>query len=155
MGRIKEDKKPDQNDEAVDGPKIAAQILSRMAPAAQARLQSAIERADPVIAQKIAQNVIRFDSVVEISAKGLQVLIKEVPHPDLVMALKTASRAVTDVLYNNMSERKRTMVQDDLAALPPTRLSEIEAAQQRILRKLDELRTSGAIHTEAKSGVWV
>jgi len=149
------DKKDGSNDEAVNGPKIAADILSRMAPAAQARLQKAIERVDPVIAKKIADNVIRFDSIVDVGAKGLQVLIKEVPHEDLVLALKTASQNVKEILFNNMSERKGAMVRDDLAALPPTRLSDIEAAQQRIVRKLDELRTSGAIRTESKNDLWV
>jgi flagellar motor switch protein FliG len=149
------DKKDDPNQEAVNGPKVAADILSRMAPAVQARLQKAIERVDPVIAQKIAANVIRYDSIIELNAKGLQTLLKEVPHGDLVLALKTASQAVKDVLFNNMSERKGALVKDDLAALPPTKLSEIEAAQQRILRRVDDLRTSGAIRTDSKNDLWV
>lgn len=144
-----------RDDEAVDGPKIAADILSRMKPAVQARLQKAIEAVDPAIAQKIADNIIRFDSIIELNTKGLQVLLKEIPHQDLVLSLKTASQTVKDILFNNMSERKQTMVREDLAALPPTRLSEIEQAQRRIVLKMDELRTSGAIRTDSKNDVWV
>lgn len=144
-----------QNDEAVNGPKVAADILSRMKPAVQARLQKAIEAVDPAIAEKIAANIIRFDSIIELNTKGLQVLLKEIPHEDLVLSLKTASQTVKDVLFNNMSERKQTMVRDDLAALPPTRLSEIEQAQRRIVQKMDELRTSGAIRTGSGNDVWV
>ena len=144
-----------RDDEAVDGPKVAADILSRMKPAVQARLQKAIEAVDPAIAQKIADNIIRFDSIIELNTKGLQVLLKEIPHQDLVLSLKTASQTVKDILFNNMSERKQTMVREDLAALPPTRLSEIEQAQRRIVMKMDELRTSGAIRTDSKNDVWV
>ena len=141
--------------ESVNGPKVAADILSRMKPAVQARLQRAIEAVDPAIAQKIADNIIRFDSIIELNTKGLQVLLKEIPHQDLVLSLKTASQTVKDILFNNMSERKQTMVQEDLAALPPTRLSEIEQAQRRIVLKMDELRTSGAIRTDSKNDLWV
>ena len=144
-----------RDDEAVDGPKIAADILSRMKPAVQARIQKAIEAVDPAIAQKIADNIIRFDSIIELNTKGLQVLLKEIPHQDLVLSLKTASQTVKDILFNNMSERKQTMVREDLAALPPTRLSEIEQAQRRIVLKMDELRISGAIRTDSKNDVWV
>jgi flagellar motor switch protein FliG len=144
-----------QDGESVNGPKVAADILSRMKPAVQARLQRAIEAVDPAIAQKIADNIIRFDSIIELNTKGLQVLLKEIPHQDLVLSLKTASQTVKDILFNNMSERKQTMVREDLAALPPTRLSEIEQAQRRIVLKMDELRTSGAIRTDSKNDLWV
>jgi flagellar motor switch protein FliG len=154
LGVAKNDR-DNQNDEAVNGPKVAADILSRMKPAVQARLQKAIEAVDPAIAEKIAANIIRFDSIIELNTKGLQVLLKEIPHEDLVLSLKTASQTVKDVLFNNMSERKQTMVRDDLAALPPTRLSEIEQAQRRIVQKMDELRTSGAIRTGSGNDVWV
>lgn len=149
------DERDNRNDEAVDGPKVAADILSRMKPAVQARLQKAIEAVDPAIAEKIAANIIRFDSIIELNTKGLQVLLKEIPHQDLVLSLKTASQTVKEILFNNMSERKQTMVRDDLAALPPTRLSEIEQAQRRIVQKMDELRTSGAIRTDSKNDIWV
>jgi flagellar motor switch protein FliG len=144
-----------RDDEAVDGPKVAADILSRMKPAVQARLQKAIEAVDPAIAQKIADNIIRFDSIIELNTKGLQVLLKEIPHQDLVLSLKTASQTVKDILFNNMSERKQTMVREDLAALPPTRLFDFGQAQRRIVMKMDELRTSGAIRTDSKNDVWV
>jgi len=152
---VANNERDNRDDEAVDGPKVAADILSRMKPAVQARLQKAIEAVDPAIAQKIADNIIRFDSIIELNTKGLQVLLKEIPHQDLVLSLKTASQTVKDILFNNMSERKQTMVREDLAALPPTRLSEIEQAQRRIVMKMDELRTSGAIRTDSKNDVWV
>ncbi len=152
MGKGDQD---NQDGESVNGPKVAADILSRMKPAVQARLQRAIEAVDPAIAQKIADNIIRFDSIIELNTKGLQVLLKEIPHQDLVLSLKTASQTVKDILFNNMSERKQTMVREDLAALPPTRLSEIEQAQRRIVLKMDELRTSGAIRTDSKNDLWV
>lgn len=152
MGKGDQD---NRDGESVNGPKVAADILSRMKPAVQARLQRAIEAVDPAIAQKIADNIIRFDSIIELNTKGLQVLLKEIPHQDLVLSLKTASQTVKDILFNNMSERKQTMVQEDLAALPPTRLSEIEQAQRRIVLKMDELRTSGAIRTDSKNDLWV
>lgn len=145
----------DSRDEKVDGAKIAAQILSSMKSAHKEKLVNAIQRADPTIAAKIQEKMLRFDDIAELTPPGVQLLIKEVQHSDLVLSLKTAGPAVKEVLFKNMSERKRQTINEDLAALPPTKLSDIEEAQMRIARKLDELRTAGLAKSANSQDVWV
>jgi len=141
--------------EEVNGPKIAADILNRMPAEKRKALTEAIQKKSPEAAQKIQESLFNFDDLLNISAQGLQVLLGAISQGDLVLSLKTASNEVRDILFSNMTERKKTQVQEDFALLPPVRLSEVEAAQKRILTKLDELRTAGLVRSSKDTGVWV
>ena len=141
-------------DEKVDGPKVAAQILNSMKSTNKEKIVKAIAATDPSLAQKIGQNLFTFEDIADFSTNGVQLLIKEIDHRDLVTSLKTASERLKGVFFANMSERKLQIVQEDFAALPPTQLGEIEECQRRIVRKADELRTQGLVRTQGKGDIW-
>lgn len=143
------------NDEKVDGPGVAAQILNRMSTTVKDRIVANIKAAQPALAAKIEEKLFNFDEIAELQPQGVQILVKSVEHKDLVIALKTANPGVKSALYGNMSERKREMVEEDFHALPPTRLIEVEEAQRRIMIRLDELRKAGLVKTAGKKDVWV
>ena len=141
-------------DEAVDGPKIAAEILKKMPSNDQKRLVKAIRDEAPAIAVQIEANLYHFDDIADLTPKSVQLLINNIQHSDLVLSFKTASETVKSAFLSNMSERKKAQVQDDFSALPPVKISEAEAAQRRILEKMEELRKSGLIHSADKKDVW-
>jgi flagellar motor switch protein FliG len=126
-------------DEAVDGAKIAALILSRMPLESQERLVKAMQAADPRIAAKVEDQLFNFERIAELKGQTVQSLLKEVPHRDLVVSLKAAGDKVKERLFQNMSETKQRLVEDDFSSLPPMRVSDVQAAQRRILKKLEEL----------------
>ena len=134
-------------DEKVDGPRIAAQILNRLSPDHRERLMKAITAKDPDISEKISVNIVTFDAIADLTDQSIQVLIKEIDHYDLVVSLKKADDKVKRALFNNMSSRKRQVVDEDFSNLPPKRVSEVDEAQKRILDKMEELRTSGSIRS--------
>jgi|GEM_PF-1789686 len=145
----------DPMDEKVDGPAIAAAIMSRLPTAQKERLVKAINRTRPDLATKISDKLFNFDDISDLAPQGIQVLLQNILSADLVLSLKTASPKAKAALLENMSERKQQIVREELAALPQVRLVDVEDAQRRILAKLDELRTSGAIRTQSKKDVWV
>jgi len=142
-------------DEQVNGPKVAADILNKMKPSDRERLVHSMKQAAPEVTKQVEANLISFEDIAELSANGIQLLIKEVDHRDLVISLKAASQKVSLALYNNMSARKRQSVTEDLDSLPQMEPAEIDEAQHRILKMLDILRTQGKIRSESKSDVWV
>jgi len=142
-------------DEEVDGPRVAARIIDAMPASNKERLVRAIKAADPQIALKIEANLTTFEDIATLFPQGIQTLIKEVDHKDLVVSLKKASEKVKTALFENMSERKRTTVQEDFATLPQMPLSEVQDAQARITKKLDELRTAGLIRSQSEHDAWV
>ena len=145
----------DSKDEKVNGAKIAAEILERMRPENKKRILKEIQVSDPTLAGKIEQNLFNFDQINELTPQSVQLLLKEVSAQDLILALKTASEAARNTIYANMSERKVALVKSEIEALPPTRVSEIEGAQKRIIEKLEELRSKGLIRSLPKQDVWV
>ncbi len=142
-------------DEFVDGPKLAAEILNRMDPSNKEKIVKAIQTVAPEIATRIEENLYNFDAIAELTPQGVQTLLKVIDPQDLLLSLKTASVLVKDTLYANMSERKQQIVKSDFEAMPQVRLSEVQEAQRRILKKLEELRTAGEIRTRSKHDVWV
>ena len=106
-----------------------------------------IESRDKKIAALINKNLISYENISELTSQGVQILIKNIEHKDLVLSLKTASEEVKLALLSNMSERKKIVVEDDFMALPPSKLSEVEESQRRIALKMDELITSGQIRS--------
>ena len=74
-----------------------------------------------------------------IPAPALQNLLREIPHRDIAISLKTAEEPVQQRILENVSESKLEMVKEDLSLLPPMEVTDVEAAQARILKRLEEL----------------
>lgn len=142
-------------DEKVDGARIAADILSHMPSANKERILKEMSVRDPEILVKVQDNLLNFNDIASLTPQGMQVLIKSIEHNDLILSLKTASAEVKDAFFINMTERKAALVKEDFAALPKVKLSDVEEAQRRIMKKLEELRSSGQIRTQSKNDVWV
>lgn len=136
-------------DEKIDGPRVAARILNRMPPAKKKVLLERLAQTDPVSFQAISKDVVNFEDIATITDVGIQRLIKEIPHNQLVIALKSAPDDVAEALFNNMSSTKRKLVIEDLQSKTPIKISEIQEAQRQICIMMDRLRTLGAIVSRA------
>jgi len=75
----------------------------------------------------------------------MQSLLKEVPNDKLVVALKTAPEEIKDKIFKNISKRAADLLKDDLEALGPVRLSDVEGAQQEIVNVAKRLEAEGKI----------
>jgi flagellar motor switch protein FliG len=142
-------------DEEVDGPGIAASILTRMSEPHRKQLMHAIRARSSAAADRIEKNLFSFEDVGDLTPQGIQLLIKNIDNRDLVTSLKKASQHVRDTILSNMTDRRRQIVEEDMAALGNMRNEEVQNAQQRILIKLDELRKSGAVRTNNDKDIWV
>ena len=125
------------------GIKAAANILNLTKTALEASVMGGLRTLDPELMQKIQDNMFTFENLVGVDNKGIQVIMRNV-EPDLMMkALKGASDAVKDKFLGNMSERARGMFKDDMEALGPMRLSDVEEAQKIIMRAARKLADAG------------
>ena len=70
-------------------------------------------------------------------------ILREINNESLALALKTASHELKEKLFDNMSTRAADMIRDDLEALGPVRLSEVEAMQQSIVKIAMKLEEEG------------
>ncbi len=76
---------------------------------------------------------------------GIRSILKEVNNEELTMALKTASEEMVKKVLGNVSERAADMIKEDLEVMGPVRLSDVEKAQQSILRVAKKLEAEGKV----------
>jgi flagellar motor switch protein FliG len=84
--------------------------------------------------------------------RGLQVLLKEVGREDLLLALKTSNEEFRQRIFKNMSERAAQMLREDLEAMGPVRLRDVESAQQNIIVIARKLEAEGKVSISGKGG---
>lgn len=135
---------------AVEGSKIGgvsavAEILNTLDHATESSILSEIEEINPDLAENIRNLMFIFADLIKLDDRAFQQVLKEVPQQELLMALKTASEQLTDKILGNMSRRASQMLREDLEALPPQRLSDVEKAQQNIISIVKRLEDEGKI----------
>ena len=104
-----------------------------------------IEEHDAALAEKIRMLMFTFEDILRIEDRGMQTLLKEVTTEELALALKGASDAITEKIYKNMSERASGMLKEDMEAMGPVRLSDVERAQAKIAMVAKNLESEGKI----------
>ena len=130
---------------SVGGVEPVAEILNSVDKATETRILSSIEETNPDLAEQIWELMFTFEDMALIDAKQMQLVMKDVDQADMVLALKTASDAVKELIFSSMSSRAAEMVREDLENLGPAKLSDVEAAQQKIIKVVKKLEEAGTI----------
>ena len=136
----------------VGGIEAVAEMLNTMDKSTEGRILATIEESNPDLAEQIRELMFTFEDLVLVDPSGMQALLKEMPQPDLVLALKTASDAVKEHIFGNMSERAADMVRDDLDAMGPVRVTDVDGAQQKVVKLARKLEDEGKIIITGASG---
>ena len=130
---------------SVGGVEPVAEILNSVDKATETRILSSIEETNPDLAEQIRELMFTFEDMALIDAKQMQLVMKDVDQADMVLALKTASDAVKELIFSSMSSRAAEMVREDLENLGPAKISDVEAAQQKIIKVVKKLEEAGTI----------
>ncbi len=120
-----------------------ADMLNLMDKNSEKNIMARVEEKDPELAEEIRKLMFVFEDVIYVDDRGIQELLKIVDNTKLVIALKTAPDDVKTKLYKNMSNRAATLLKEDLEATGPTKVSDVEKAQQEIVQQLKDLEAKG------------
>lgn len=127
------------NKSPVGGIRTAAEIINFMGSAAEASVLDNLRAFDEELAQKITDQMIVFENLMDIDDRGIQLVLREVEYDSLVIALKGAAQELREKIYKNMSNRAAEMLREDLEVLGPVRVSEVEGQQKKILQVVRRL----------------
>jgi flagellar motor switch protein FliG len=136
----------------IGGVKVAAEILNALKGATDNGVLERLAAQAPELADQIRERMFVFDHLLAVDDRGIQTLLREVRPETLVLALKGADERLREKLFRNMSRRAAEMLQDDLAAKGPVRLSEVEAAQKEILAQARRLADQGTLILAGQGG---
>jgi flagellar motor switch protein FliG len=129
----------------IGGVKSISEILNNMDRQVSSAILVRIEENDPEMAEEIRQNMFIFEDLSKVDDKGIQEILKEVSTDILSRAMKTVSDVIKDKIYKNMSERAADMLKEDIEDMGPTRLADIEKAQNEIVKVAMKLADEGKI----------
>jgi flagellar motor switch protein FliG len=128
-----------------DSHELMADIFNNLDRSTENRFMSALEERNRESAEKIKALMFTFDDLVRIDAAGIQVLLRSVEKDKLAIALKGGAESIKDLFFKNMSERAGKMLREDMEALGPVRLRDVDQAQSAIVAMAKELAASGQL----------
>lgn len=116
-----------------DGMKKIVGILNSVSRGTEKRVFEKLEEIDLELAEEIRDNMFLFDDLVTLEILDLQKVMNEIQEITLIAkALKGSSEELKEMIFASMSEGRRELVQGEIEDLGPTRVADIEAAQQEI-----------------------
>jgi flagellar motor switch protein FliG len=130
----------------------AVDIINHLGSGADRNILTNIEKTDRMLAENIRKQMFTFEDLAKIDGRTMQTLLREVNNNQLTMALKSASEDLKSKVFENISERAADMIQDDLEAMGPVRLSEVESIQQEIVKIALRLEEDGKIVLPGRGG---
>jgi len=131
----------DQDFAVAGGVKSLVDILNRADRTTERTILEALEQDDPELADEIRKRMFVFEDIITLDDNSIRRVMREVDLKDLALALKASSEDVAGRIYRNLSKRAGEMLREDIEYMGPTRLRDVEEAQQRIvqiIRRLDE-----------------
>ncbi len=134
------------------GVKDVAEILNRVERTTEKTIMADLEERDPELADEIARLMFTFDDIVYVDDSGIQKALREIESKDLALALKASNDEVAEKVYRNMSERAREMIKEEIEFMGPTRLKNVEEAQQKIVGVIRRLEEAGELVISGRGG---
>jgi flagellar motor switch protein FliG len=107
---------------------------------------------DAALAEELKKALFTFEDLQRIDARGMQALLKEISTENLVLALKTASEVIREKVFSSVSARASAMLREELELLGPTRLADVEQAQQTVVEAALRLEREGRIQIAREGG---
>ncbi len=128
-----------------DTHELMADIFNNLDRNTENRFITSLEERNRESAERIKALMFTFDDLVRVDKAGIQVLLRTVEKDKLAMALKGGADSVKDLFFENMSERAGKMMKEDMEAMGPVRLRDVDEAQAEIVVVAKQLADSGEI----------
>lgn len=141
-----------QSMSSMGGAKSVASVLNKCNNASAKMILEHIEQQDPNLAGEIKRLMFLFEDLLFIDDRGIQRILREVDKRELALALKVVDEKLRQKVFQNMSERARELLQEELQYMGPVRLKEVEAAQTRIVEIVKQLEDQGEIVVAGRGG---
>ena len=136
----------------IGGVKAAAKIMNFTKTAMEGRIMKSIAKDNKTLMTAIQDNMFVFDNLILSDDRSLQTLLRSLPQEAMVLALKGADEALREKLFGCMSTRAAANLKDEMEALGPVRLTEVQEAQKQIINIARKLSDDGTIVLAGRGG---
>jgi flagellar motor switch protein FliG len=138
--------------ESYGGVRAVAEIFNRLDSSTSKEILDKIEQQDPNLVETVRHLMFVFEDLLLIDQNGLKEVLSRVDRKLLTIALKGTSDQLKNHFMGCMSQRGAEMLREDMDALGPVKIKEVEAAQQQIIAIVRQLESEGTISLKAAVG---
>lgn len=128
-----------------DAHEMMAEIFNNLDRQSEARFISSLEDRNRESAEKIKALMFTFEDLEKLDGTAVQTLLRAVNKDKLGLALKGASEVLRDLFFSNMSERAGKILKEDMEAMGPVRLRDVDESQAEIVAAAKDLADKGEI----------
>lgn len=136
----------------IGGVKAAARIMNFTRQDTEERIMKDLRKEDKALTEEIQDNLFVFDYLIKSDERALQTVLREVDAEVLVLALKGADSVLKDKLLSCISQRAAANIQDEMDAMGPVRLSQVQEAQKTVITIARRLSDEGKITLAGRGG---
>jgi flagellar motor switch protein FliG len=129
----------------VDGTNTVVGLLKALSQEEEDLIFEGLNESDPEMAEAIRKKMFVFEDFMGLDPRALQQMLKEIDGRTLTLALKTATTSLREHILSAMSSRAATMIIEDLDAMGPVAVSQVESAQDEIVQVALRLAGEGKI----------
>lgn len=134
--------------ENIGGVSALVDILNAASRSTEKNILGDLDVRQPELAAEIKANLFTFDDITMLSDMDVQKVLRAIANDVLELALKGASQEIKEFIFRNLSTRAADTIREDLEFMGPTRLVNIEEAQQKILAEIRRLDDASEIYIE-------
>jgi len=128
-----------------DSHQTIAEIFNFLDRSSEARFLAALEDRNRDSAERIRALMFTFEDLANLDPSGVQTLLRNVDKDKLALGMKGASDTLRDLFFSNMSERAAKILREDMEAMGPVRLRDVDEAQMDMVNKAKDLAEAGEI----------
>jgi flagellar motor switch protein FliG len=136
---------------AIGGARVAADIINNLSSQHEDSVIDNVREYDDDLAQTILDEMVTFEKLALLDDRAIRLLLRETDQQTLSVALKIGAPELREKFLTNMSQRAAELLQEDIEALGPVRLSDVEAKQRTIVQVARRLAEAGEITLDDKS----
>jgi flagellar motor switch protein FliG len=129
-----------------------AEIFNNFDRQTEGRFVTALEERSRDSAERIKALMFTFEDLGKLDPGSIQTLLRHVEKDKLALALKGSTDSLRDVFFSNMSERAGKILREDMEAMGPVRLKDVDEAQMRMVNVAKDLANKGEIMIANKQG---
>ena len=129
------------------GIEAVVDILNTIDRSTEKHIMDELDIRDFELGEEIKRRMFVFEDIVGLDNQSVQRIIREVDNSKWALAFKSASDAVKNAIYTNMSSRLVEMIKEDIEFMGPVRIKDIEEAQQEIVNTIRRLEDEQQIIT--------
>ena len=122
-----------------------AEIFNSFDRQPEARFSTTLEEHHRDDAERIKSLMFTFEDLGKLEASAIQTLLTRMDKRELALALKGANEGLKETFYSNMSARTAKLLKDDMEAMGPVRLKDVDEAQGRMVSTAKDLAAKGEI----------